>query len=90
MDPKGKGKPSLAVILAAAKPKPGGGEDDAMGADSGGGYTPSPECVKSVQHFFEAGADGDYEGAARALSVALEHIESGEGESEPEGDDKGY
>ena len=67
-------KPGLAIILAGkGKPKPG--ESD--------GYAPSEECVRSVKHFFEAGQDGDFEGAAKALSTALDHIQS-DGGQEPE------
>ena len=78
MDDKGK-KPSLIEIIAASK-KPKG----VMGAaDESGGYSPSPECVEAVRHFFEAGSDGDYEGAAQALATANKHLPAaGEGEEE--------
>ncbi len=75
MDDKGK-KPALAIMLALGKKKPSAG-GDASGDD---GSAPSPECVECVRHFFEAGSDGDYEGAAKALSSAMDHIEGSEGE----------
>lgn len=77
MDDKSK-KPGLAIILAAAKKSKAGGE----GGEDSGGYAPSPECVAAVRHFFEAGSDGDYDGAARALATANEHLESAEGKPE--------
>lgn len=81
-----KGKPSLALIIAAAK-KPTGAKplmaDKAAGGE--GDYaSQSPECVKCVQHFFEAGADGDYEDAASALASAVRHIDSGDAGEEAE------
>lgn len=85
---KGK-KPSLGLILAIGKKKPGGGAGD----EGAGGYTPSPECEKAVQHFFEAGQDGDYAGAAKALATALDHlgVERDESGSDDGGDDEeGY
>jgi hypothetical protein len=90
MDGKAK-KPALGLILAIGKKKPSGG---------GGAYDaakdPSPECVKAVQHFFEAGDDGDFTTAAKALATALDHFgverdDSGSDDSddsEPAGSDE--
>lgn len=77
-------KPSLAVIIAASKKRQGAAGGEGGPSDDAGAKV-SPECVSCVRNFFEAGADGDFEGAARALQSAMQHADMDAGE--PDGDE---